>query len=166
MSSPVREKGVVLAELLLLLVLLGAIFSWAMPAILRVYRYGAVRFEAEHLLGELRREQMAARTAAQKMGSDGSTVVSDARPKLLLTGNGYIIYRGRYEVRRHNCLSSVQLKFNNSLDGTQALYVSANGNVSPNVTVTVFASGRENIRCNLVIDPVGRLRLERDDTGG
>lgn len=154
-------------ELLLLLAVLGLAARWAMPNALRIYKYSAVRYEAEHLLSELRYEQMLARTAAQNLAADGSTAIASTRPYILLTGTGYRVYRSRDEVKRHSCLATVRLKFNDSWDGRdQMIFFNANGNVYPNVTIKVFSSGGEGIGCKLVLDNAGRFRLERIDAGG
>ena len=105
MSRGAGERGAMLLEILLLLLVLGMVFRWAVPEALRIYKYGAVKYEAEHLLSELRYEQLTARTAAQSLEADGSTAAASTRPRLMMTGKGYIIYRGREIVKRHSCLS-------------------------------------------------------------
>ena len=167
MRSVSREDGLVVMEVLLLLLVLGMFARWAVPSAIRAYKYGAVRYEAEQLLGELRYAQMKARTTAQSLKDDGGTTVAGTRPRLMLTGTGYRVYQGRDEVKRHSCLYSVRLKLNDSLEGSdQTIDFYANGNVYPNATIKIFASGGEGIGCKLVIDAAGRFRLERIDAGG
>lgn len=165
MKTTSREGGGVLLEVLLLLLVLSMVSRWAVPEAMRIYKYGAVRYEAEQLLSELRYEQMTSRTAVQVIGEDGSTVVSSTRPRLLMTGKGYIIYRGSEIVKRHSCISPVKMQFGGNWSGReQIMYFNANGDIYPNVTIKVFAAG--GISCRLVVDSAGRFRLERTDAGG
>ena len=108
MKRTAGEEGMAVMEVLLLLAILTLLLHWAVPSAIRIYKYGAVRYEAEHLLSELRYEQMKARTTAQNLGKEGALEVTGTRPRLRLTGTGYIVYRGRDEVKRHNCLFSVR----------------------------------------------------------
>lgn len=166
MKRGAGESGSTMLEILLVLLLLGGACCWAVPEAVRMYKYGAVRYEAEQLLSELRYEQMAARTAAQSLAGDGSVALSGTRPRLMMTGKGYIVYRGWEIVKRHNCISPVKMQFHGGRAGSQELlYFSANGDVFPNVTIKVFAPGGEGIHCWLVIDEVGRFRLERGIAG-
>ena len=155
------EEGLALVEVLLLLLVLAVVSEWALPSALRLYKYGAVRYEAEQLLSDLRWAQMDARTTAQQLKTDGRTEVSGTRPRLLLTGTGYIIYQGRIEVRRHNCLASVRLKFNDGWEEKELLDFYAGGKVYPSMTIKVFSPGAEGIGCKIVIDAAGRIRLAR-----
>ena len=165
MKGAARESGFVLLEVLLLLLALGLAARWAVPEALRIYKYGAVRDEAEQLLSELRYEQAVARTAVQNIGKDGTTAIASTRPSLLMTGKGYIIYRGQEIVKRHSCISPVKMQFNGNWSGrNQLMYFNANGDIYPNVTIKVFAAG--GIVCRLVVDSAGRFRLERNDSGG
>ena len=154
-----------LIEVRLVLVVLGMAFSWAVPEVLRIYKYAAVRYEAEHLMSELRYQQMVARTAAQEMAGDGSTAEALTRPRLRMTGKGYLIYRGQEPVRRYSCLAPVKMQFYGSTSGSmQILNFYANGNVLPNTSIKIFAPG--GVSCRLVIDAAGRFRLERSENGG
>lgn len=162
-----KERGAMLLELLLILVLAGGLFYTAAPVAVNIYQYGAVRFEAEHLLSEIRREQMAARTAARQVGEDGGTEYLGSRPRLMLTGKGYICYRGDEETMSHACLPSVRMQFKGDWEGKkQLLYFGADGDIYPGITILIFASGGENIYCCLIIDTAGRVRLERGDANG
>lgn len=156
------ERGAVLLELLLVVILAGALFRQAAPAALQLYQYGAVRFEAEHLLSEIRYQQMLARTSVDSMSGDGGSFCLSTRPRLKIEGSGYIRYRGSNPEDRYECLPSVRMQFNGDWDGkSQFLYFGGNGNIYPNITILVFASDGMDINCRLVIDTAGRVRLER-----
>ena len=162
MRKESAEKGAALLELLLFLILAGLFFRQAVPAAVQLYQYGAVRYEAEHLLSEIRYQQMLARTSVNGMADDGGQSYLSARPRLKIDGKGYVRYRGSNPEDRHSCLPSVRMQFNGDWDGKdQFLYFGGSGNIYPNIAILIFASGGGNINCRLVIDTAGRVRLER-----
>lgn len=137
----------------------------AVPAAYRIYQQGAVRYEAEHLLSEIRYQQMLARTAAVAMDEGGSPKYVSTRPRLKFVGDGYVIYRGSGLGEKYACLPNVHMQFKGNWAGRdQFLYFGPSGNVFPGTTVLVFASGNEQIYCHLVVDTAGRVRLERSGT--
>ena len=159
------EGGVMLLELLIAVLLAGMAFQLVLPAVWRAYQHGAVRFEAEHLLGEIRCQQMLARTEAGSIAEDGSAGPAAARPCMKIDGEGYVIYRGGQSLEKHRCLPTVHMQFMGNWDGKdQFLYFGENGNIYPNITILILGAAGEDINCHVVIDTAGRVRLERSGT--
>ena len=160
-----EERGTALAGLLLAVAVAAVLSQMALPAIWRIYQQGAVRFEAEHLLSEIRYQQMLARTASGELGAEGNNKYASDRPRLKVDGDGYVLYRGNQRGEKHSCLPAVHMQFSGNWDGKdQFLYFGVNGNVYPGITVLIFASGNDKVICHLVIDTAGRVRLERSST--
>lgn len=157
-----EERGTALVGVFLVVAIAVILSQMALPAVWRIYQQGAVRFEAEHLLSEIRYQQMLARTSAGELGADGNNKYANERPRLKVDGDGYVLYRGSQRGDRHSCLPAVHMQFKGNWDGKdQFLYFGVNGNVYPGMTVLIYASGNNRVICHLVIDTAGRVRLER-----
>ena len=159
------EEGAALAEVLVVAAILALLAGTAVPLAVRIYNYGAVRYEAEHLLSELRYEQTLARTAVSELDEDGSVIRSGTRPWLVFFLGGYEIRRQNEVVKRHYCLPNVSIQFKETQDEREKiLYFGPNGNVFPSLTIKVLVPGKAGASCKLVVDNAGRIRLERSSS--
>lgn len=156
-------RGVVLLDLLAALAVIAILAGIVLPLGRTLYARAAVEYEAMRLIGELRRVQSLSRTTATQLYVNG-VWLEERAPRLYLREGGYVIHRPFMEERHtYRPLPLVRIEQETQRDTPVAF--DRNGNIdgywSHNMTIRVYAAGYEKDAVRVVIDVVGRIRLQR-----
>lgn len=164
-----RQRGAILLELMLFILLVMLFALQALPAMFKFYRQLAVEYEAEHLLSDIRYCQNLSRLIAEPAWGYGA---KDIRQKYgvlrLFAGGNELTAGGSYTIGGHRYLPGVLVKkmdVNNiPCDDEMQIGFAAAGKPTFTeglITVLIYFDGYQQEGRRIMVSKGGRIRMER-----
>ena len=164
------QRGSIMLEIMLLLMVLIILASQALPAAFKFYRQAAVEYEAEKLLADIRYCQNMSRLTADSAWNYGAKDAGDHAVYLSLRSGYNYLFAGRGDViARHDYLpgiNSSKERDDGSLGSSEyKLIFEADGKPKELVTVLIYYAGYPQEGREIMVSKGGRIRMERGRVG-
>ena len=163
-----RISGFILAELMLVIMILGILSAMAAPSVLRFYRQAALEYETEHLLADLRRIRSMSRQCNEPAYGYGQNSVWIQKVFINLNADSYDIWaKGgtlKYSKRfSHKLMPMIKMSWPNAGGDSEFSFRWNSGLTSKGMmgTIVLMVRGHPEEQRWIRINRSGRLRIER-----
>ncbi len=170
MKTQLDQKGFALAIVLLFVLAIGCATAVLVPRALRWQHAAVVQYETDCLASDLRLMQQMMRTATvYPIEETAEHRLSDTAPEFELRDgeHAYIIWRHTYEgslpmssrLVRHDYPKALNISTNTK----RRIRFGSNGGTASTTTIYVFYTGEMERGKKIILDSVGRIRVEAMD---